>query len=159
MKIMANRGPLTVSSSARGSLFLIAMASLHSHEVNGMAYESWKRLEVWNQITTFFEFFQVWFYLCAPPNLVIFCCNCTLYTTDWIRVAIVISIFANYDLWSWFDFHEILSKIGQNQSFCAHLCLARIDSLASCIWDLKCAQDLEVWMIWIFHDLFWFNLI
>ena len=28
---------------------------------------------------------------------------------------------------------KIFPKVGQNQSFCAHLCLARIDSLASWI--------------------------
>ena len=156
LKICPIRKPLIVSSSAREGLLLIAMASLSAQETKEMAWESWNFLEIWNQVTTFLEFFQVLFSLYSPPNLVFLVCTCPLYTTDWIRVTIMLSIFVNYDLWSWFDFHENLSKISQNQSFYAQSCLTRFDPLASCIRYLKYAQNLKVWMIWIFS---WFILI
>ena len=112
-----SREALTLGFSAGKSLFLIGIACLWSQEANEMVREPYKRLEIQNQITTFFEFFQVWFFLFTPQNLVVFGCNCTLYTTDWIRVTNVLSIFINYGLWSWFDFHENLSKIGQKLIF------------------------------------------
>ena len=127
------RGWLTVSSSAGKSIFLIGIACLWSQETNEMVREPCKCLEVQNQFTTFLCFFQVLFSLLRLQNLVIFVCKCSLYTEEWIRFTKVHSIFSNYWFWSWFDSLEILSKIGQNQSFCAHFCLARIQSFASWI--------------------------
>ena len=116
-RICPIRKPLTVSSSAREGLLLIGIASLYAQETKEMAWESWKCLEVWNQITTFLEFFQVLFFLSTPQNLLFFVCICPIYITDRIRVTNVLSIFVNFGLWSWFDSHEDLSKIGQKSIF------------------------------------------
>ena len=111
------RGWLTVSSIAWKCLFLIGIVFLWSQEVNEMVREPCNRLELWNQLSTFLWFFQVFFVFLRLKNLLIFVCKCSLYTEEWIRFTKVHSIFVNYWFWSWFDSLEDLSKIRSKPIF------------------------------------------
>ena len=131
---------------------MIGIDSMNVQQVNGVLGIAWKSLELWNLISTFVVFFQVFPQLLTPPILVLLVWICSICSLEWIRFTNLHPIFSNNDHWSRFDSHINLSKSSQNQSFCVQTSLARFDLIASYSWTWNMHKISRFKWFWYFDD-------